>query len=222
MTGRNHLAPTGERRHTPRGAGPSSRHQLSGPTTFLFTDIEDSTRHWETSFAQMLESLARHDLIVRRAIERRGGTVFAATGDGFAAAFECVTDAVDAAVRIQRAVTVERWATPTPVLVRAGISTGRAVARDANYYGPTVIRAARITATGHGGQIVVGRAAAEAFTEAGTGAGERTARIELVDLGLHRLRGLDDPEQLHQVTAAGLPRRFPPLRMDADTAVVRP
>jgi class 3 adenylate cyclase len=189
---------------------------LGGPTTFLFTDIEDSTRHWETAFDEMLESLDRHDRIVRRAIDRHGGAIFAATGDGFAAAFGRVADAIAAAVEIQRAVAAAVWATPAPLLVRAGISTGRAVARDANYFGPAVIRAARITAVGHGGQIVIGHAAA---TEALAGDPARADRIELVDLGLHRLRGLDDPEQLYQVVVPGLPRRFPAPR--ADTTVAR-
>jgi class 3 adenylate cyclase len=215
MIGRTQPTPTGERRHTPRCATSSGRHQSSGPTTFLFTDIEDSTRHWETAFDQMLESLAQHDRILRRAIERSGGTIFAATGDGFAAAFLRVADAVHAAVDIERAVAAVRWATPAPLLVRAGISTGRAVARDGNHFGPAVIRAARIAAAAHGGQILIGRAAAAALAD------DRTTpdRVELVDLGLHRLRGLDEPEQLHQVVVPGLPRRFPAPRADADTTI---
>jgi class 3 adenylate cyclase len=101
----------------------------SGTVTFLFTDVEGSTRLWEKHPDAMLEALGRHDEIVRSAIEARGGYVFSTAGDSFAAAFARAGDAVRAAIDAQRALAAEQWATETPVRVRIGLCIGEAQER---------------------------------------------------------------------------------------------
>ena len=133
---------------------------LSGTVTFLFTDIEGSTRLWETAPAAMEGALARHDVILRGAVDEHGGVVFATGGDGLAAAFGRAGDAVVAAVDAQRRLQAEPWPEATPLRVRMGLHTGEAQERDGDFFGPPVNRAARITAAAHGGQIVVSGATA--------------------------------------------------------------
>ena len=133
----------------------------SGTVTFLFTDVEGSTRLWEEHSEAMQGALARHDQILREAIEGNDGHVVKTTGDGFHAAFATAADAVLAAVSGQLALAREPWGTPGPLLVRMGVHTGPASRRDGDYYGPAVNRAARLMSAAHGGQIVVSRATAE-------------------------------------------------------------
>ena len=170
--------------------------------TFLFTDVEGSTRLWEEQPAEMQRALERHDEILRTSIERRDGCVFATTGDGFAVAFTRARDAVDTAVEAQRALATERWPTALPVTVRMGLHTGEASERDGDYFGPVLNRAARIMAAGHGGQILVGAPTASLL--------EAT---ELVDLGEQRLKDLPGAVRVFQVGAEGVPSDFPPLRI---------
>ena len=119
----------------------------SGTVTFLFTDIEGSTRRWESDPEAMRSALAVHDEVLRSAIEAHGGWLFKHTGDGVCAAFASARAAVDAAVEAQR-----RLELP----VRMGVATGEAQERDGDYFGPALNRAARVMAAGHGGQILVG------------------------------------------------------------------
>jgi predicted ATPase/class 3 adenylate cyclase len=169
----------------------------SGTVTFLFTDIEGSTRLWEVEPTAMSAALARHDDILRSAIEAHGGYVFSTGGDGFAVAFSRVGDAVSAALDAQRSLGAESWPTPLPLRVRMGLHTGEVEERDGDYFGPAVNRAARIMAAGHGGQVLVSVA-----TAALAGA------IGLVDLGEHAFAGLTGLERVFQLGAAD----FPPLR----------
>ena len=155
----------------------------SGTVTFLFTDLEGSTRLWEEHPDAMRAALARHDEIVRGAIVEHDGYVVKTTGDGFHAAFATAPDAVDAAVDAQLALGGEAWGATGPLRVRMGLHTGDAEARDGDYYGTAVNRAARVMSVAHGGQVVVTRATHELV---------RDARFELVDLGEHRLRDLGD------------------------------
>jgi predicted ATPase/class 3 adenylate cyclase len=157
----------------------------TGTVTFLFTDIEGSTRLWEERPEEMRAALAEHDGIVRGAIETHGGYVFSTGGDGFAAAFARASDAVNAAAEAQ----VGLAGHPT-IRVRMGVHTGEAQERDGDYFGPPVNRAARIMAAGHGGQVLVSAATAELVTD-----------IELHDLGEHRLRDLSRPEHVWQIGA---------------------
>ena len=121
----------------------------TGTVTFLFTDIEGSTRLWQDEPEAMRAALAEHDALLREVIEKRRGFVFKHTGDGVAAAFASAGDAVDAAVDAQARLA------GLPFRVRMGLHTGEAQVRDGDYFGPTVNRCARLMAVAHGGQIVV-------------------------------------------------------------------
>jgi class 3 adenylate cyclase len=118
----------------------------SGVVTFLFTDVEGSTRRWENDANAMRAALAAHDEVLRGAIEADDGLLFKHTGDGVCAAFSSPRSAVDAAVAAQQALELP---------VRMGLATGEAELRDGDYFGAVLNRAARVMATGHGGQILV-------------------------------------------------------------------
>src|SRR5262249_32073416 len=133
----------------------------SGTVTFLFTDLEGSTRLWEAFPDAMRLALARHDAIVRDAIEAHEGHVVKTTGDGAHPAFATASDAIGAAVAAQLALATEEWALPERFLVRMGIHSGPAELREGDYYGATLNRAARLMSVAHGGQIVVSLAAEE-------------------------------------------------------------
>jgi predicted ATPase/class 3 adenylate cyclase len=169
----------------------------TGTVTFLFTDIEGSTRLWESAPEAMRVALGRHDEVVRAAIVAQGGYVFATGGDGFAAAFARAGDAIGAAVASQATLAAEPWPEGAPIRVRMGLHTGEVEERGGDYFRPAVNRAARIMAAGHGGQVL---------TSAATGALVGTQG--LTDLGEHALRGLDGAEHLYQVGTGS----FPPLR----------
>jgi predicted ATPase/class 3 adenylate cyclase len=168
---------------------------------FLFTDVEGSSQLWEKHASGMEIALAEHDAILRKAIAA-GGNVFATMGDGMAAAFSSAEEAVKAAVAAQRAFRAHDWGPTGPIRVRMGIHAGPAQHREGDYFGRTLNRCARLMAIGHGGQILVSSAARA----------ELPAGLALVDLGVHRLRDLGDPEQVFQVVADGLEDRFPPLQ----------
>ena len=178
----------------------------TGTVTFLFTDLEGSTRLWEEHSKAMRAALARHDAVLRDAVEQRDGVVVKTTGDGLFAAFAVARDALAAAVDAQLALEGEDWALPDPLRVRMGLHTGGADVRAGDYYGPAVNRAARVSAAGHGGQILVSHATEELVRDdLPNGAG-------LVDLGEKRLRDLERPERIFQVTHAGLASEFAPVR----------
>ncbi|WP_231972881.1 MULTISPECIES: adenylate/guanylate cyclase domain-containing protein [unclassified Mycobacterium] len=175
----------------------------SGVVTFLFTDVEGSTRRWEADADGMRVALAAHDDALRTAIEAHGGWLFKHTGDGVCAAFASPRAAVDAAVAAQRSLELP---------VRMGLATGEAELRDGDYFGTVLNRAARVMAAGHGGQILV------AASTAGLLSG-----VDLVDLGPRRLRDVPMPVGVFQVRAAGLRADFPPLRaLDTSPGNLRP
>jgi predicted ATPase/class 3 adenylate cyclase len=178
----------------------------TGTVTFLFTDLEGSTRLWEERPEAMHTALARHDEIVREAIEGRGGTVVKTTGDGAHAAFPVADAAIAAAVDAQVALGDEHWEATGPLRVRMGVHTGPAEQRAGDYFGPALNRAARLASVAHGGQVVVSQATADLARDA------LPRGYELVDLGEHRLRDLSRAEHLFQVGAGGLQRDFPRLR----------
>jgi predicted ATPase/class 3 adenylate cyclase len=177
----------------------------SGTVTLLFTDIEGSTRLWESEPDAMAIALRRHDAIVRTAIEDAGGYVFKTVGDAFCAAFETAQLAADAVVGAQRGLTAEEWSTSRPIRVRMGLHTGVCEERDGDYFGPVVNRTARLEAVAHGGQILVSGITAELLSDA------LPAGLSLRDLGLHRLKDLGRPEQVFQLEASFLPAAFPSL-----------
>jgi predicted ATPase len=168
-----------------------------GLLTFVFTDIEGSTRRWEDDADAMKAALIAHDAALRRAIEAHGGWLFKHTGDGACAAFGSARAAVDAAVDAQRELHLP---------VRIGIATGEAEERDGDFFGPVLNRVARVMAAGHGGQVLVAASTAALLDG-----------IDLVDLGEHRLRDVPGPVRLFQVRAEGLRTRFPPVRSLAAT-----
>jgi predicted ATPase/class 3 adenylate cyclase len=169
----------------------------TGTVTFLFTDIEGSTRLWESAPEAMQLALARHDELVRAAMEAHGGYVFATGGDGFAAAFARAGDAMGAAVASQTRLAAETWPEGAPIRVRMGLHTGEVEERGGDYFGPAVNRAARIMAAGHGGQVLVSATTSSLLGPQG-----------LSDLGEHSLAGLDDVERVYQVGSD----TFGPLR----------
>jgi predicted ATPase/class 3 adenylate cyclase len=171
-----------------------ARHAMapSGVVTFLFTDIEGSTRRWEADPDQMRAALETHDAVLRDAIEGHTGCLFKHTGDGVCAAFASPRSAVDAAVAAQRALALP---------VRMGLATGEAELRGADYFGAVLNRAARVMAAGHGGQILLD----------GTTAGLITG-VDLVALGPQRLRDIAKSVEMFQVHAPGIRTEFPPLK----------
>ncbi|HEY6326629.1 MAG TPA: adenylate/guanylate cyclase domain-containing protein [Candidatus Cybelea sp.] len=178
----------------------------TGTVTFAFTDIEGSTARWERNRAAMREALHRHNTILRAAIEQHGGRVFKTVGDAFCAAFARADDAVAAMAAAQQTLVAEDFSVIDGLRVRAAIHTGLADERDGDYFGPTVNRVARLTAIGHGGQILISGVTRDLAHESlpdGT---------TLVDLGLQRLQDLTEPEHVWQLSIAGLPDEFPPLR----------
>jgi predicted ATPase/class 3 adenylate cyclase len=170
----------------------------SGTVTFLFTDIEGSTRLWQEDEASMRKALARHDRLLGDVIADHGGVVFSTMGDGVAAAFQSASAAVACAVQAQRLLHQVVWDTAGPLRVRVGLHTGEAEVRDGDYFGTAVNRAARLVAVGHGGQVICSSATAELAD----------AQVALVDLGEHRLRDLDRPVHVFQIGDGS----FPPLR----------
>ena len=174
----------------------------TGTVTFLFTDLETSTRLWEEHPEAMRGALARHDVILRNAVEQQSGRVVKTTGDGVHAAFGTAHDAVAAAVKAQAAISEEVWPLPDPLRVRVGLHTGEAEFRDGDYFGPALNRAARLMSVAHGGQIVVSLATGELVRD------RLPAGVTLVDLGEHRLRDMSRPERVFQVGEGA----FPPLR----------
>lgn len=185
----------------------------SGEVTLLFTDIEGSTRLWETQPEAMAGALRRHDDILRQAIEAHRGYVFKTVGDAFCAAFSSARHAVLAALAAQRQLQAEPWPDTVVLRVRMALHSGRCEERDGDYFGPVVNRTARLEAAGHGGQLLL---------SAATTAQLRCAPVDgltLEDLGSHRLKDLTDPEQIFQARAEGLEGRFPPLRTLSNPAL---
>src|SRR5215208_6985721 len=127
----------------------------TGTLTFLFTDIEGSTRLCEYDDLAMQAALARHDEILRWAIEERGGYVFKTVGDAFCAVFATVPDALEAALEIQRRLLSSEWQETGPLRVRMALHTGAAEERDGDYFGPPVNRVARLLSAAHGGQVLL-------------------------------------------------------------------
>jgi predicted ATPase/class 3 adenylate cyclase len=164
----------------------------SGVLTFLFTDIEGSTRRWEADADAMRTALEAHNDVLREAVDGHGGHVFNYTGDGVCSVFVSPRSAVDAAVAAQRALELP---------VRMGIATGEAELRGGEYFGTVLNRTARVMAAGHGGQILLDGATAGLLSG-----------VDMLYLGLRRLRDIAKPVAMYQVQADGLLTEFPPLR----------
>jgi len=182
----------------------------TGIVTFLFSDIEGSTWLFQQHPDRMPDAIARHHALLRGAIDTHRGVVFNVVGDGVCAAFERAGDAAEAALAAQRALHREPWGGIGALRVRVGLHTGAAEVAQGEYVSSlTLARVQRVMAAGHGGQTLLSAAAAE----------NMRARLPpgttLRELGAHKLRGLADPETLHELVAADLPSTFAPLNVEA-------
>ena len=174
--------------------------------TFLFTDIEGSTRLWETEQEAMRTALQRHDILLRQAIQSCGGHVFKTGGDSFCAAFATARDGVAAALAAQQALRREPWPATAKLAVRMGLHTGPADRRDDDYFGPTLNRVARLMAVAHGGQTVISERTREFCVD------RLPAAVTLKPLGEHRLKDLTQPEAIYQLCHPDLRLEFPALK----------
>ena len=182
----------------------------SGTVTFLFTDIEGSTRLMQEHPHDMPALLARHHEILHQSIQAENGYVFQIVGDAFCAAFHSASDALNAALHAQRLLYYEQWS-PAPIKVRMGIHTGAAKLDSTSdqiiYSGYTTLALTqRVMSAGHGGQVLISSATRELVWE------NLPAGIELLDLGERRLKDLMHPKHLYQLSARDLPSTFPPLK----------
>jgi YVTN family beta-propeller protein len=178
-----------------------------GAVTFLFTDIEGSTRLVKQLRDRYGQVLGEHQRILREAFAKHGGHEIDTQGDAFFVAFATARDGVLAAVEAQRALSRYPWPDGAPVKVRIGIHTGQASPIEGRYTGVAVHRAARICAAGFGGQVLVSQATQTLLEDE-----EEDLAVALRDLGEQSLKDLDRPVRLYQVAAPGLPSQFPPLR----------
>ena len=173
--------------------------------TFLFTDIEGSTRLWEQHQQAMKDALERHDAILRGAVEGSRGQVVKTIGDGFMAVFDSAVDGISACLNAQRDLMQEPWGETGPLRVRMGLHAGEAATREGDYFGPTLNRAARIMSAAHGGQVLLSAAAAALVID------QLPDGATLEDLGEHRLKDLGRAERIFQLSYPDLPASFPPL-----------
>ncbi len=179
----------------------------TGTVTFLFTDIEGSTKLSQQYREAMPALLARHHEILNQAIQTYNGYVFQIVGDSFAVAFHSASDALNATLDAQRNLYHEAW-TPAPIKVRMGIHTGTAQLNEEKQYSgyTTLASAQRIMSAGHGGQVLLSGATHELVRDL------LPTNTDLLDLGQRRLKDLLRPEHLYQLNIVGLPTTFPPLK----------
>ncbi|MGH9037698.1 MAG: adenylate/guanylate cyclase domain-containing protein, partial [Acidimicrobiia bacterium] len=180
-----------------------------GTVTFLLTDIEGSTRRWEAHGPAMAKAVARHYEILDASVTGHGGVrpIEQGEGDSMVAAFARASDAAAAALEAQRALLEEDWPDGAELAVRMAVHTGEAQIRDElYYYGPSIIRCARLRALAHGGQVLLSNTTADLLAD---GLPDRAA---LLPLGVHRLRDLRQPERIFQLAHPALPAQFPLLR----------
>jgi len=184
----------------------ADRSLPTGTVTFLFTDIEGSTKLWEAHPDVMRAALARHDALMREAIVSADGVVFKTVGDAFCAAFAMAPDAVSAVLAAQLAMVTEPWPEATPIKVRTALHTGAVERRDGDYFGPALNHAARLLATAHGGQTLLSQTAYDLVRDGLPDA------VSLRDLGTHQLKDLARPGQVYELRHPSLPADFPPIR----------
>jgi predicted ATPase/class 3 adenylate cyclase len=179
----------------------------TGTVTFLFTDIEGSTKLWEKSPRGMQVALTRHDALLWETIEEHGGFVFKTVGDAFCAVFPTALSALESALAAQRGLFSEAWGEEIGALkARMALHTGTTHERDGDYFGPPVNRVARLLSAGHGGQVLLSSSTQELVRD------HLPPQTHLRDLGERRLKDLSRPERIFQLTAPDLPSEFPPLR----------
>src|SRR3990172_8309257 len=172
----------------------------AGTVTFLFTDLEGSTRllqHLGDRYAALLQEYRR---LLQAACRERGGREVDTQGDALFVAFPRAHDAVAGAVSAQQTIAGHRWPEDVTVRARMGIHTGEPVKTETGYVGMDVHRAARICQAGHGGQILLSQTTSDLIED------DLPVGVGLRDLGRHRLKDLAQPQHLYQVVAAGVPR----------------
>jgi predicted ATPase len=177
----------------------------SGTVAFLFTDIEASTRLWETRQEAMADAVQQHVHLLDEVITAQNGVLFKTVGDGVQAAFHTVPHAVSAAIAAQLALQKHDWGDLGPLRVRMALHAGDATPQHGDYLAPVLNRLARLLAAGSGEQILLTDTARALATPLPVG-------YTLRDLGLHRLRDLLEAQRVFQVSGAGLPADFPPLK----------
>jgi predicted ATPase/class 3 adenylate cyclase len=177
----------------------------AGTVTFLFTDLEGSTRLLQAHPAAYREAVRRHHDLLQNAVEAHGGAVFETVGDAVYAAFARPADAVAAALAGQLALQREDWGEVGALRARMGLHTGEVERQGTHYFGAPLYRCARLLATAHGGQTVLSGATAELVRD-------ELPDGRLRDLGAHRLKDLARPERVFQLLHPALPGDFPPLR----------
>jgi predicted ATPase/class 3 adenylate cyclase len=184
----------------------SAMHDLPrGTVTFLFTDIEGSTRLLDSVGDRYGESLAAHRRLLREAFTTHGGHEVDTQGDAFFVVFASAHEAVRAAAQVQRALSAHAWPLALPVRVRMGLHTGEPTLLHERYVGIDVHRGARVAAAGHGGQVLLSQTTRDLLgDELGDG-------LALRDLGEHRLKDLTQPQRLYQLMIPGLESAFPAL-----------
>jgi len=178
----------------------------TGNVTFLFTDIEGSTRLWESNVAGMGLALTLHDRILREAVATHRGIVFKTVGDAFCVVFNEAPDAVAAAAASQIRLSGADWENNPQLKVRIAVHTGVAELREGDYFGPALNRVARLLAVGHGGQTLLSLATEELAHD------RLPSLVRLRDLGENRLKDLARPERIYELVIDGLDTEFPPLR----------
>lgn len=175
----------------------------------MFTDIEGSSAKWDRARDEMVDAMSQHDAVLATAINAYEGVVVKKMGDGFMAAFSDPAGAVRAAIDIQQEMARAEWDEPIgPLQVRIGVHTGPGEPVDDDYLGPSLNRAARLEAAGHGGQTLASAATRELV-------GDRVEHARFRDLGEHQLRGLSRLERIFQVEGPGPETDFPPLRTES-------
>ena len=184
----------------------------TGTVTFLFTDIEGSTRLLQQLRDRYAEVLSTHARLLRSAFEQFGGHEIDTQGDAFFAVFARARDGVAAAVAAQRAFAGESWPEDVSVRVRMGIHTGEPLVGGERYVGMGVNRGARICAAGHGGQVLLSNTTRELVED------DLPDDVRVLDLGQHELKDMNRPERIFQLEIEGLPSSFPPLRTAQDSA----
>lgn len=178
----------------------------TGTITFLFADVEGSTRLLHELGGRYAEVLGHYRQLLRSALETHGGQEVDTQGDAFFVAFTQAKDALSAALETQQSILRHDWPNGTELRVRMGLHTGEPLRVETGYVGIDVNRAARICASGHGGQILLSQTTAD-LVESNLPAG-----VTLRDLGAHRLKDLLRPERIYQLTYPDLPADFPSLK----------
>ena len=176
----------------------NSEASASETLTFLFTDLEGSTRFWQEHPEAMKSIMAQHDDLIRTVVETSKGQVVKKTGDGFHAAFVSTQDCLNACIRAQQELMNKDWDEIGSLQVRMGIHVGEAQPREGDYYGTTVNRAARIMSAANGGQVLLSAAAAGLLFD------QLPEDVSLIDLGEHRLKDLQRPDHIFQLVHPNL------------------